>query len=138
MNFLFDANMPPSLAAAIACLGADRFEPGHIDKVVHLTELFPADTQDITWLTTLGQDRGARWTIISRDGFRKQKGAERQVLRQYGLSVFVLQKSWASRQYWELSAQFVHWWPRIVAQACATEKAAMEVPWSISGRFQQI
>ena len=83
-------------------------------------------------------ERGVRWSIISRDGFRKQKGAERQVQRQLGLSVFVLQKSWSSRRYWEMTAQFVHWWPRIVEHACATERVAMEIPWSISGRFQQI
>ena len=105
---------------------------------MHLTDKFSANTPDLDWLTALGQERNNRWTIISRDNFRKQKGAERQVQRQYGLSVFVLQKSWASKPYWEMTAQLVQWWPRIVEQACATDRAAMEVPWSMSGRFQQI
>ena len=138
MNFIFDANLPPGWAGAIARLGNNRFDPGQIGEVVYLTDKFPANTPDIDWLTALGQERGSRWTIISRDNFRKQKGAERQVQRQYGLSVFVLQKSWASKPYWEMTAQLVQWWPRIVDQACATERAAMEVPWSTSGRFQQI
>jgi len=138
LNFIFDANLPPSWASAIARLGSGRFESGQIGEIVHLTDKFSANTPDLDWLTALGQERNNRWTIISRDNFRKQKGAERQVQRQYGLSVFVLQKSWASKPYWEMTAQLVQWWPRIVEQACATDRAAMEVPWRVSDRFQQI
>ena len=130
--------MPPALAAAVLQLGHSRFDPGHLDQVVHLSQKFSASTPDLEWLTALGQAKGERWTIISRDGFRKQQGAERQVQRQYGLSVFILQKSWASKPYWEMASQFVHWWPRIVEHACATDRAALEVPWSTSGRFAQI
>jgi hypothetical protein len=138
LNFIFDANLPPNWAGALARLSHHRFEPGQIGEIVHLTDKFAADTADVNWLTALGHERSARWTIVSRDNFRKQKGAERQVQRQYGLSVFVLQKSWASKPYWDMTAQLVQWWPRIVDQACATDRAAMEVPWSTSGRFQQI
>lgn len=92
MNFIFDNNLPPSWAAAVAHLGDKRFDAGLVGEVVHLTSKFPANTPDIEWLTLLGQEKSKRWTIISRDGFRKQKGAERQVQRQFGLSVFVLQK----------------------------------------------
>ena len=139
MNFLFDANLPLAWPAAIAHLGRDKLEPhGQISEIIHLREKFKASTPDIEWLTSLGREKGARWTIISRDNFRKQAGAERLVQRQFGLSVFVLQKSWTSKSYWEMSAQFVHWWPRIVAQACATERIAMEVPWRVNGRFAQI
>lgn len=130
--------MPPVLAAAVLQLGHHRFEPGQLDQVVHLSQKFPVNTPDLEWLTSLGQAKGERWTIISRDAFRKQKGAERQVQRQYGLSVFVLQKSWASKPYWEMAAQFVHWWPRIVEQTCTTDRVAVEVPWSTSSRFTQI
>jgi hypothetical protein len=138
LNFIFDNNLPPAWAAAIAKLGERRFEHGQVGEVIHLTSKFPANTPDLQWLTALGEEQGTRWTIISRDGFRKQKGAERQVQRQRGLSVFVLQKSWANKPYWEMTAQLVHWWPRIVEQACATDRVAMEVPWSTSGRFTQI
>lgn len=138
MNFIFDANLPRAWAAAVAHLGRSHFDPGMVGEVVHLTDKFAANTPDLEWLTALGHERGVRWSIISRDGFRKQKGAERQVQRQLGLSVFVLQKSWSSRRYWEMTAKFVHWWPRIVEHAYATERVAMEIPWSISGRFQQI
>lgn len=137
MNFLFDANMPPNMwAAGIAAFSHARFDAGHIGEIVHLQKKFKANTPDIDWIKALGHEGG--WTIISRDGFRKKNGAERQVLRQSGLSVFVLQNSWSTRPYWEMSAQFIHWWPRIVAHACTTERAALEVPWRTSGKFQQI
>lgn|GEM_PF-465692 len=138
MNFIFDNNLPPAWAPAVAKLGDRRFESGQVGEVVHLTSKFSADTPDLQWLSALGEERHTRWTIISRDGFRKQKGAERQVQRQLGLSVFVLQKSWASKPYWEMTAQLVHWWPRIVKQACVTDRVTLEVPWSTSGRFSQI
>jgi hypothetical protein len=137
LNFLFDANMPPQLwTAGVAAFSHARFQAGQIGEVVHLRTKFRPDAPDIEWITALGQEGG--WTIISRDGFRKKNGAEREVLRRYGLSVFVLQSSWASRPYWELSAQFIAWWPRIVAHSCTTERAALEVPWRTGGKFQQI
>lgn len=138
MNFIFDNNLPPAWAAAVARLGGKQFDPGKVGEVIHLTEKFKASTPDTEWLTALGQDKTARWAIISRDGFRKQKGAERQVQRQFGLSVFVLQSSWASKPYWEMTAQLVHWWPRIVEHANTTDRVSLEVPWSTSGKFKQI
>lgn len=137
MNFLFDANMPPKLwAKGVAAFSHTHFEQGQIGEVIHLREKFKASTPDLEWIATLGKEGG--WTIISRDGFRKKSGTERQVLRQYGLSVFVLQKAWASQSYWALSAQFILWWPRIVVHACATERATLEVPWRTSAKFRQI
>jgi hypothetical protein len=102
-----------------------------------MTEQFGASTPDMEWLEILGQERG-QWTIISQDAFRKKNGAERELLRRHNLSVFVLQRSWATRPYWDKTSQFLYWWPRIVMQACTTERAALEVPWNASGKFQQI
>lgn len=138
MNFLFDANMPPRRwVAGIASLSQARFDEDQIGQIVHLSEKFKPSTPDVEWLDALGQERG-QWTIISQDNFRKRNGAERELLRRHNLSVFVLQKSWTTRTYWDKTSQFVLWWPRIVQQACTTEKAALEVPWKITGRFTQI
>lgn len=130
--------MPPALAVAVAALTVPRFTSAQVGQVIHLTSKFAANTPDLEWMEALGNERGTRWAIISKDGFRKQNGAERQVQRQHGLSVFVLQKSWSKQPYWAMSAQLVHWWPRIVEQALETERVALEVPWAISGRFKQI
>jgi len=138
LNFLFDANMPPGhWVAGIASLSHARFEENQVGEVVTLSSKFRRNTPDVEWLEALGQERG-KWTIISQDAFRKRNGAERELLRRHNLSVFVLQSSWASRPYWDKTAQFVHWWPRIVQQACTTERVALEVPWNTSGKFRQI
>ncbi len=138
MNFLFDNNMPPGKwVAGVAAFSHARFAAAEVGEIVHLTSRFAAGTPDLEWLDALGQERG-KWTIISQDNFRKKNGAERALLRRHSLSVFVLQKSWATRLYWDKTAQFLHWWPRIVQQACTTEKAALEVPWQTHGKFQQI
>lgn len=123
--------------AGIALFSHARFEENQIGEILHLTTKFRPNTPDVEWLEALGQERG-KWTIISQDAFRKRNGAERELLRRYSLSVFVLQKSWASKPYWDKTAQFLHWWPRIVSHACTTERAALEVPWMTSGKFQQI
>jgi len=138
LNFLFDNNMPPGMwVRGIASISHARFEDNQIGEIVHLSEKFKPSTPDVEWLEALGQERG-QWTIISQDAFRKRNGAERELLRRYSLSVFVLQKSWATRKYWDKTAQFVLWWPRIVQHACTTERAALEVPWNSAGKFQQI
>ena len=130
--------MPPGKwVAGIASISHAHFEENQLGEIVHLSEKFRPSTPDMEWLEALGQARG-QWTIISQDAFRKRNGAERELLRRHNLSVFVLQKSWASRKYWDKTSQFLLWWLRIVQHACQTEKAALEVPWNASGKFQQI
>ncbi|MDR2154901.1 MAG: hypothetical protein LBE78_07735 [Burkholderiaceae bacterium] len=138
MNFFFDNNMPPhSWVDGIAALSRQApFASGRVQEVVHIRDKFKGNTDDLEWIPTLGTQ--GQWTVISRDSFRKRNGAERKAIRQYGLSVFVLQKSWTNKPYWELTAQFIHWWPRIVEQACAIERVTLEVPWRTSGKFMQI
>jgi PIN like domain len=107
-----------------------------VSKVSHLRDLFPPNTPDLDWLNELAAEKG--WTIISLDAFRKSAGAERKVIRESGISVFVLQPSWAAYPYWDKTAQLVRWWPRIVEQANLVEAIAMEVPWKLSGKFKQL
>jgi len=104
--------------------------------VIHLRSRFAPNTPDIDWIQELALEKN--WTIISGDAFRKRNGVERKVLRQSGLSVFVLQSSWANFQYWEKTAQLLRWWPRIVDQANSVDQIAMEVPWRVAGKFRQL
>lgn len=136
MNFLLDNNLPPPWAASIAACSAGKFDPGHVQECIHLQKKFPKATADVEWLTVLGEERS--WVVISGDAFKKKNGAERKVIRQYGLSVFVLQPSWSTYEYWNKYSQFIKWWPRIVEQANTVESTALLVPWKISGRFKQI
>ena len=128
--------MPPNWAACVSSASLKQFEGDQVGQVVHLRERFKVNTPDLDWIQQLSKERN--WTIISGDAFRKNNGAERKILRNSGLSVFVLQSSWASHPYWDKTAQLLRWWPRIVAQANSVDSIAMEVPWRLAGRFRQL
>lgn len=133
MKFLFDNNLPPSLARGIAELS--KFEPA-VDKVVSLRDKFPANTPDTVWLEALMREGG--WIVVSIDRFKKSS-AEREMLRRQGLTVFVLDPQW-SKPYWVQAAQLVLWWPKILAVPKLTSKTAVRVPWKFSSKstFEQI
>lgn len=134
MKFIFDNNLPPSLARGVAAFS--EFEPD-ISQIVALRVKFPADTIDEVWMKQL-QSEGD-WIVISGDQFRKSN-AEREILRQRGLTVFVLEPQWAKHQYWDKAARLVLWWPKIVSVARLTSRTAMRVPWRFTNKstFEQI
>ncbi|WMD20394.1 hypothetical protein RAS12_27945 [Achromobacter seleniivolatilans] len=134
MNFLFDNNLPPSWAATFVAASQRKFPAAWLADVHHLREKFPAGTPDVFWMEAL--EREMPWTIISGDSFRKGQGAERRAIRAYGLSVFVLQASWAAMPYWAKLAQFSLWWPRIVELAGTVKGNTVEVPWRLSSGFR--
>lgn len=136
MNFFLDNNLPPSWAPCLSACSKSQFSTDEVGQVVHLRERFAQNTQDVEWINSLSLEKN--WTILSGDAFRKGNGVERKVLRQSGLSVFVLQKSWANYGYWEKTAHLLLWWPRIVSQANAVDRFAMEVPWRTAGKFNQL
>jgi hypothetical protein len=136
LNFFLDNNLPPSWSPCLSACCKSQFSADEVGQVVHLKERFDASTQDVDWINALAAEKN--WTILSGDGFRKGNGIERKVLRQSGLSVFVLQKSWSNYAYWEKTAHLLLWWPRMVAQANAVERFAMEVPWRTAGKFNQL
>lgn len=134
MKFLFDNNLPPSLARGVAALST--VDPD-IDQVIALRDKYPESTPDPTWLSDLAREGG--WIVISGDQFKKSR-AERELLRQRGLTVFVLDPQWADHLYWDKAARLVLWWPKIVNVAKLTSKTAMRVPWRFTSKstFEQI
>jgi hypothetical protein len=134
LKFLFDNNLPPSLARGVAELS--KFDP-EIAEVVHLRTRFPENSSDEFWMNQLVAESG--WIVISCDQFKKSK-AERELLRQRGLTVFVLDPQWAEHVYWDKAARLVLWWPKIVNVAKLTSKTAMRVPWKFTSKstFEQI
>ena len=128
MNFLLDNNLPPPLARALQELSLA--EPG-VERVAHLTELFPPATQDLTWIPGLSRF-GADWYVVTLDKFRKSKGAEREALRRAGHTTYVLDKSWGKFRYWAKAIQLVQWWPRILEHARLTHGGVHRVQWKFS------
>lgn len=101
LKFLFDNNLSPHLAAGMAEFSRTD---ARVAQVVHLRSRFPANTPDEVWLPTLAGEGG--WSIISCDQFKKTI-AERELVRRHGLSVFVLDRQWAGKPFWEMSARLI-------------------------------
>jgi hypothetical protein len=133
LKFIFDANLPPTLARGIAELS--KLDP-KVEVVLPLKDRFPPNTPDLVWLNALANEGG--WIVVSIDRFRKST-AEREMLRRQGLTIFVLDPQW-SKPYWGQTAQLVLWWPKILDVAKLTSKTALRVPWRFSNRstFEQI
>jgi hypothetical protein len=127
LKFLFDNNLPPSLARGIGELS--KFDPV-VEQVIPLKDKFAANTPDLEWLRALAIEGG--WIVVSIDRFKKST-AEREMLRRQGLTVFVLDRQW-SKPYWLQSAQLVLWWPKIVDEAKLTSKTVLRVPWRHGGK----
>jgi hypothetical protein len=133
LKFLFDNNLPPSLARGIGELS--KFDP-KVEQVIALRDKFEANTSDEIWLSHLADEGG--WIIISRDKFKKSS-AEQELIRRRGLTVFVLDPQW-NKPYWVQAAQLVQWWPKILAVSQLTSKTALRVPWRVTSKstFEQI
>lgn len=134
MKFLFDNNLPPRLARGVSALSEG--DPD-ISEVVALRDKFPGNTPDEVWMKQLQAEGG--WVVISGDQFKKSK-AEKELLRQKGLTVFVLDPQWSAHSYWDKAARLILWWPKIVSVAKLTSKTAMRVPWKFTSKstFEQI
>lgn len=131
MNFLFDNNLPPALARAIAALCDSEAD---VQQVAHLRELFDGSTPDVEWLAALSQ---SPWYVVSIDKFKKKGGAEREAIRRAGHTVYVLDSQWSSRPFWDKSHRLVQWWPTILAHARLTAGGAYRIPlrWTPSARL---
>jgi len=133
LKFLFDNNLPPSLARGIGELS--KFDPA-VEQVIPLRDKFAVNTPDPEWLSVLATEGG--WIVVSIDRFKKSK-AEREMLRRHGLTVFVLDPQW-SKPYWVQAHNLVQWWPKIIDVAKLTSKTALQVPWRFTSKstFEQI
>jgi hypothetical protein len=132
VKFFFDNNLPPPLAHALRELSKPDDH-----TVFHLKDRYAADTPDVDWIEGLSNEGG--WVVITHDNLNK--GLEREALRQAGLLVFFLDKSWKNYEFWEKAYQLVRWWPRIVEQAGGIQGgAAFKVKWNFSGKgkFEQV
>lgn len=127
MKFLFDNNLSPHLAHALAKLS--NVEPD-VELVAHLRDHLPPATPDLQWIDTLAGS--GEWYIVSIDKFRKSHGAEREALRRAGFTVYVLDPQWATHAFWQQSAQLVQWWTQILRHARLTKGGSYRVQWKTS------
>ena len=129
MKFFLDNNLPPAIARALNELVGDEHE------VVHLRAKFSADTTDVEWIQSLGNE--GDWIMITRDDAIIRKPQEREALKQSGITAFFLAQGWKHLTRWELAWKIVRWWPNIQEQASLVAKGAIFiVPVKYSGKFK--
>lgn len=133
MKFFFDNNLPAQFAHAMGALSKNL---EHVDAVVHLSDRFARNADDLDWIPALTAD--GPWAVVSRDRFKKQSGAERAALRAAGHTVFFLAPQWQRHGYWAEAERLVRWWPQIVKQASMVSGGAFVVPWQTSSRFAAV
>jgi PIN like domain len=122
LKVFFDHNLSPRLAHALnVLLGPEG------DQVVHLTDRFPADTEDRAWIIVLGDEGG--WVVISADRRIHRNRLEREAWRRTGLIVFFLAPQWRRLRHIEIAWRLLRWWPRIDEQVrIVSPPAAFELP----------
>ena len=109
MRLFFDNNLSPKLARSLHALVA----PEH--QVVHLKELFAANTADEIWMRTLaGQED---WVIVSGDLQIRRNPHEIRAWREAGHTTFFLKKGWIDLPFWDQAWKFAKVFPELLATA---------------------
>lgn len=106
MKFFFDNTISPFLAEAIDLL-QDRQHP-----ITPLRNKFSPDTPDESWLPVLGKE--GQWIIISGDINITRNPQRKKILKDTGLSAFILFREYNRMGIWEQSWRLIRWWPRLV------------------------
>ena len=91
-------------------------------KVSHLSDLFPRDTRDVTWIRELGRQGG--WVIVSADPHISRNRVERAAWKESGLTAFFFDSGFSSRQFWVQSEEMVRCWPIIMSTAKVAPKGS--------------
>jgi len=122
LKVFFDHNLSPHLAHALnVLLGPEG------DQVIHLTDRFPANTEDRVWMVALGDEGG--WVVISGDRRIHRNRLEREAWRRSRLVVFFLAPQWRRLRNIEIAWRRLRWWPRIDDQVrIVAPPAAFELP----------
>ncbi|VTU26323.1 hypothetical protein SRS16CHR_03835 [Variovorax sp. SRS16] len=128
--------MSPHLALAIGelCKAAED----DVDVVTHLFDRYPRSAKDLDWIPDLALT--GSWVVVSIDRFKKQHNAEREALRKGGHLVFVLEKEWSGRPFWEKAEHLIGWWPQIMKAARLQSSGMLSVPFSrrTGAKFKQL
>ncbi len=115
MRFFLDNNLSPGLAKGMKAFGED---------VVHITEIFPDDTDDLDWLPHIGS-KGL--ILVTRDKRIRYRPAEWTAFKEHGVGAFFMGGKQRSRC--QLIQQLVLNWPRMKELAGKTPVPfAFQVP----------
>ncbi len=122
---MFDNNLSVDLAEAINALcRKERL----VDRVLHIEEIFPNNTDDVVWLHGLRQ-HGTRWVVVTHDKLKKRGGSEREAFHHNELIGYVLDPQWNHHGFWPIAERLVEWWPIILEHVRTARTGIYRVPW---------
>ncbi|MFQ5677242.1 MAG: hypothetical protein ACE5G1_15220 [bacterium] len=107
MKFFCDNNISYKIAKALSVLAQPT------DKVIHLTEDFPADTADEEWISQITKEG---YIVISGDP-KIAKRAHQKALVDSELTVFFLAKGWMNLSFWKQASGLIKTFPEIMRLA---------------------
>jgi hypothetical protein len=121
MRFFLDNNQPQQLATLL-----EAFDMAC--QVRHLSIEFDPATPDVEWLAELGRRvEGGRPAIIGGDAKILRNAAEAQVLRESGLTFFLMADGWSGMKWSERAWKMIRVWPRIVENASPRRPSVFRV-----------
>jgi hypothetical protein len=114
VRLFFDNNLSPRLARSLHVL----VTPEH--QVVHLKELFAANTPDEIWMRALAQQED--WVIVSGDLQIRRNPHEIRAWQEAGHTTFFLKKGWIDLPFWDQAWKFAKVFPELLETAARTRK----------------
>lgn len=122
MTFCLDESLGVPLAGVLRQLRAPG-APG----IHHMRELGYSGTSDEVWLAAL--PKADVHAVVTKDSRILNATVRRDVWRDAGLSLFVLDGKWGNLRLFEQARRLIWWWPAIVARAEAGPRGAA---WRVS------
>lgn len=90
--------------------------------ISHLTEKFPADSKDETWISALSME--GDWIIISGDPRISRDKGPKEAWHLSGLTAFFLFEKFSSKRFWKQVEFMASWWPDIKQKARECKKGS--------------
>lgn len=118
-RFFLDNNQPQQLARLLEAFDTTC-------EVRHLSTEFDPSTPDVEWLLELGR-RPERPSVIGGDAKILRNAAEAQVLRESGLTFFLMADGWSGMKWAERAWKMIRVWPRIVENAAPRRPSVFRV-----------
>jgi hypothetical protein len=116
VRFFFDNNLSPKLARSLNALVA----PEH--QVVHLKELFAANTLDEVWMRALASE--VDWVIISGDLQIRKNPHEIRAWQEAGHTTFFLKKGWIGLTFWDQAWKFAKVFPEVIESSARARQGS--------------
>lgn len=120
MRLLFDHNLSPRIARALAAL----FSGDH--EMVALRERFHPAASDIEWITALDRDEG--WAVLTQDLRIRTRPHERLALDRARIVFFFMDGAWRKFDVAETAARLIRLVPKMSAQVELTERGRFDLP----------